>query len=201
MSIGNGSIGEFSVGEQISSSGVDLPVSGAGTIAVVGNAPTLLVGTLIAVPTGTIAVVGNAPLVAGGKALSVPAAAISVVANAPQILQSANILIPVGNIVVVGQPPTLGAGAFVDSPSRQDSFQSFGESIGNHSIGEFSIGEGPQETTLSGRRTARIQLVGNAPKIMAGASIRIPVGTIAISGVIPEIDSRRRKLRSSAICS
>jgi hypothetical protein len=202
MAIGSGSIGEFSVSELSSSGGIDIGVSGAGVIATSGATPDVLTGSLIEVPVATIQVAKNAPEIFAGALQSVPAGNVNVVGNIPQILQSSNNLVPAGNIVVQGQVPDLGGGVIIDSPSRQDSFISSGESIGNHSIAEFSIGEGPPETTLSGRRTARLGVrAGGSPIIFTGSMIDVPAGAMSLVGALPEIQSRRKRLRTQVICS
>lgn len=201
MTIGSFSIAEGSIGEPIvAAGGVDLSVPSK-SIAIVGKVPVIQTGTIISVPAGTISVSGKIPTLQTGVTITPPAGSISVSGKIPQILQSVNLAIPAGTITVHGGVPGVGGGALVDNPSRQDTFNSVGESIANHSIAEFGIAEGPMEIVLSGRRTARLPVIAQQPTIVAGCLVDVPSKSIAVLGRVPEIDSRSRRLRAQAILS
>jgi len=201
MTIGSFSVAEGSIGEPIvAAGGVDLAVPST-SIAMVGKVPVVQTGTIVTVPSGTISVSGKIPTLQTGVTITPPAGSISVSGSIPQILHSANILVPTGVISVQGAVPGVGGGALVDNPSRQDTYISMGGSIASSSIGEFGIGEGSAELTLSGRRTARLPILAESPLVQAGKLVDVPAGSISMVGRVPEIDSRGRRLRAQAILS
>jgi hypothetical protein len=201
MSIGDSSVGEFAVAELPASGGLEIAVGGRGIIPVTALVPSIVAGATVTVPTAVISLLARVPDLKTGILIASPAGSIPLVGKIPQILQSSNNLIPVGVIGVIAMPPNIGSGVFIDNPSRQDQYISTGGSVGGQSVGEFAVTEGAPEVTLSGRRTARLPLSSQAPSISAGKLISIPAASISLLGRIPEIDSRRRKVRAKVMLS
>jgi hypothetical protein len=201
MSVASGSVGEFAVGELPSSGGLEIAIGGRGVIAVTALVPTISAGAIVDVPVATISLLSRVPDTKTGMLVDVPAGTVHLVGPIPQILQSSNNLIPTGRINVIGMAPDIGSGVFIDNPSRQDQYISTGGSVARGSVGEFGVGEGAPEVTLSGRRTARIPLIAQIPSIAAGKLIDVPTATISLLGRVPEIDSRRRKVRTKVMLS
>lgn len=203
MSIGQGSIGEFAVSELPVTAGLDLAVGGIGVLHVVASPPDLVTGILLDMPVATaMPLVGQAPSLAVGTLQDAPVATLQVVGNAPQAVQSVNLLADRGTMQIVGLEPVLGTGVFIDNPSRQDSYVSAGGSIGTFSVAEFGIAEGPPETTLSGRRTARLGLKsGGEITLLVGKLIQIPTGTVSLIPRLPEVTARGRRLHTQTILS
>lgn len=203
MSIGQGSVGEFSVSELPLTGGTEVAVGGIGVVHLTASIPDIVTGAIVDVPAKAIALVANAPALLTGVLIEATTGTMSLVGNAPQALQSVNLL--VSNVAIVqlsANAPDLGTGVFIDNPSRQDSYTSTGGSIGNQSIAEFALGEGAPETTLSGRRTARLRLIpGGEPVFLNGKLILVPVGTVSLIARVPETLARGRKLRTQAILS
>jgi hypothetical protein len=168
----------------------------------IGIAPDAIQGGAnIVVPIGAMSLVGIAPVIRVGSLVDVPTGTISLLGLVPQILQSANILVGVAQASLVGLVPDTNSGAFIDNPSRQDSYTSFGGGVAEASVGEFAVGEGIPEVTLSGRRAARLPVQAHPPTIQAGKLVDVPAGVLQLAGRIPELDVRRRKLRARVILS
>lgn len=200
MSIGQGSVGEHAISE-LPSSSLDLAVGGIGVLNLVAIAPEVDAGVLISMPATAVSLVTITPAVAAGSLIDVPIGSVALSSIAPQVMQSVNLLVNTGVMQLIGVEPNLGAGVFIDNPSRQDSYVSLAGSIGSASIAEFGIGEGAPEVSLSGRRTARLPLKAGGVVILAGKTIDIPVGSSALIARVPELSARGRRLRSQAILS
>lgn len=202
MSIGNQSIGEYAIGENpVAAGGIDIPIP-PGSLMIITHNAEILTGVTIDVPAGVVSLVGVVPGVGGGVNILIPAASINFAGDDPSTSAGSSTQVPAAtSMTLQGVTPDIFNGALVSDPSRQDSYISIGGGIGEVSIGEYSIGEGVPEVTLSGRRTARLALRANAPTIQSGVMIDPLVGMLSLQGKIPEIDVRRRKLRVGAICS
>lgn len=201
MSIGQGSIGENAIGE-LPSAGLDLAVGGIGTLDLIANIPEVDAGALISVPVSAISLSVNTPSIQVGNILDVPTGQIILSSQVPQVMQSVNLLGATGTIHINALEPNLGTGAFVDNPSRQDTYTSTSGSIAFASIGEFGVGEGAPEVTASGRRTARLPLRSAGEiLILAGKTLDVPSGSVTLIARVPETLARGRRLRTQAILS
>lgn len=202
MTVGFSSVGEYAVGE-LESSVPFIPVLTPPLFTLVALAPTIRVGVTIDVPAATITLHAVAPILQTGIRLDMPVGVVSLSGQAPQILFSANVLVSAPVHIVLSAPSgiDINGGGLVDNPSRQDSFVSAGGGVAEFSVGQFGVGEGAGETSLSARRAARLVFTARAPQILAGTLIAPPAASLSLLARVPEVDSRGRKIRAYAILS
>lgn len=143
---------------------------------------------------------GGIPTLFAGKLIDVPSMSININLPVPiDITHSVNLAIPSMSLSLTLPKPDFGGGALVIVGNTHTTV-SYGGGIGDSAIGEFSIGEGPplfQTTHLP----MRMFMLMEPLTVQAGKLIDPPIMDIGISVPIPEVDSRRRKLKMLAIAS
>lgn len=178
----------------------NIAVSAAATITVTASVPAIAGGSSVGVPAAAFTVTATAPAVAAGKLQDVPAATITLTASAPQVLHSANLAVPAAPITLAAQAPAVGAGVAVVVDTLRSYVLSFG-GLGAGALGEFPLGDGGEDETVTSRGPPIIRMAPVAPAVQAGKLELVPVATIALAGITPEIDARRRKLKVLTIAS
>lgn len=202
MSLGFGSLGEGALGELTGNAETLISVGTSPPIGVTALAPSINTGTSVDIPATTVGMIANEPIIQVGTLIDVPAATIAMSQPNPEIMRSVNLLLSAPAIIgVSGVLPIIYNGALVDQPSRQDNYVSHLGGEGDGALGEFSIGEGPEKTVYSAPRAPRFRIMVQPPMIVAGSIVDVPAATIGIQALMPEIDSRQRKLRLMAIAS
>lgn len=144
--------------------------------------------------------VGGNPIVRTGVLVDAPSMSIGTRMNVPtDVTHSVNLLVPSMVFGFAMNKPDFGGGAVIDVSNTVVTV-SYAGGIGDSSIGEFSIGEGPP-LALTTKETMRIRFAMNTATVQAGKLVDASPVSIFMAMRSPEIGARRRKLRVSAIAS
>lgn len=143
---------------------------------------------------------GGEPTLFAGKLVDVPSMSIHVGLPVPiDITHSVNLAMPSMTMSFTFPKPDFGGGALIVVGNTHTTV-SYGGGIGDSAIGEFGIGEGPP-LFLTTHLPMRMFMHMPPLTVQAGKIIDWPSMNIGITAPVPEVDSRRRKLKMSAIAS
>lgn len=162
--------------------------------------PDIFAGKSVMSVSKSIEFITQVPFITAGKAVFAEPASTQWVPQAPKISISAKVYPVPATTRWAPQAPEIKAGntIFVDS-SRMLPYTLVG--IGDMLLGAGSIFAGPVRYARSGDPIPILRLMTRTPKVVAGAQIKVPVSYINFSPKVVEITGRRRKLRTSVICS
>lgn len=196
MTIGHSSIGELSIGEVALGVGaqIDVPVV---DLALATTVPFVSSGGSAHPPVVVVAITALAPALSVNA--SVPLSEVVVATATPNV--SANSVRPPSVDIVVGAPvPRAAAGVRVDV-SNTDQVTPFTGSVGEHSVGESSIGVGDPDAPYYLVRPPIIIVQGFALEVHAGKRVDAPAADVVVATQALEIDARKRSVKIQIIAS